>query len=651
MTVTHNHKLTTLLLALLLWGATSSAQTQELEQQRQTYRLAQLALKTQQMQVFEQLKAQLEAYPLYPYLVYADLKRRLGSASDVEIEAFLDGYADTPLADLMRGLWLYKLYQQDRWEKFLEVYDGRPVTELMCYDLRARIRVGRMDGVIEGAKKMWLVGGSQHSACDRLFEWFQTQPEFTADLVWARIELAMAAGNTGLAGYLGDKLDAGERTWVALWQQAHLDPRATLRDHSLDSDEALPRKIMIHAVLRLADRDVEQGKAAWERIRSAYDFEPQQRDAVGRSIALLAAYRHHPEAAAWLEELPTSARNDDVYTWQARAAIRESDWPALKQAIEGIQDTSEEPLMWKYWQARALEQTGDKAAARALYAEIADERDYYGFLAADRLGVGYSMNNEPLVEDAAAAGVLVDYPGIRRAYELLRLGEETEARREWNYVIGHLDRQQVKLAAVLASRWGWHADAIRTVALIGELDDLEVRFPVAHEDEVLQAAKLRDLDPAWIFGVIRRESAFAVNARSPAGALGLMQLMPGTASLVAQKIGVRAPSGNQVFEVERNILLGSAYLREMLDHFGGNLALASAAYNAGPHRVHQWLPEDRALSADTWVETIPFYETRHYVQAVLAYMAVYEWKLGIESTPLARRMGSVLPAGRAYAKN
>jgi soluble lytic murein transglycosylase len=266
------------------------------------------------------------------------------------------------------------------------------------------------------------------------------------------------------------------------------------------------------------------------------------------------------------------------------------------------------------------------------------------------LGVGYAMNNEPLVEDAAAAGVLVDHPCIRRAYELLRLDEETDARREWNYVISHLDKEQVKLAAVLASKWGWHADAIRTVAMIDELDDLEVRFPTPYRDEITHVAKLRELDPAWIYGVMRRESAFAANARSSAGALGLMQLMPATASITAQKLGLRAPSGGEVYDPERNILLGTTYLRELLERFGGNQALASAAYNAGPHRVDRWLPEDRALPADAWVETIPFYETRHYVQAVLAYAAVYEWKLDQQPTPLTRRMEPILPAGRQYAQ-
>jgi len=329
--------------------------------------------------------------------------------------------------------------------------------------------------------------------------------------------------------------------------------------------------------------------------------------------------------------------------------MRDSDWPSLKTAVESMQDTSDEPLMWKYWRAKALEHTGDRKLARRLYRELARERDYYGFLAADRLGVPYTIESTPLIKDTASVGALMEIPGIRRAYELLRVDAETDARREWNRLLTGFNVERKKQAAVLASKWGWHADAIRTVALIEEFDDLELRFPVSYPDDVTYFAQKRRLDPAWIYGVIRRESAFAARAISSAGAQGLMQLMPATASLTAQKAGLPVPGAGAVFDPKRNIELGSAYLRELFERFGGNMALASAAYNAGPHRVQQWLPEDRALSADAWVETIPYYETRGYVQAVLAYTAVYEWKLGRTPMRLAERMEPIPSASRAFA--
>jgi soluble lytic murein transglycosylase len=641
--------LRTLLLSFMLAICLLSARAQDLHQQRQAYRLAQLALKTGQTELYSQLKAQLKDYPLYPYLVYEELKRRLSTASHAEIESFLGTYATTPLSYQMRGLWLYKLYQENRWQKFLEVYDGRGVTEFMCYALRARIRAGQLDGVIAETKRLWLIGTSQHSACDRLFEWFTTHPEFTPGILWARIELAMAAGNPELAGYLAEKLNDRDRAWVSLWRQVYANPRIVLTDPALESDKLITRQIVMYGVLRLADFDVEQGKAAWEEIRSEYSFDQEARDHVDRSIALLAAYRHHPHALDWLNALPPSACNDDVYTWRARAAMRNSDWQTLKSSIKALKDTSDEPLMWKYWLARALEETGETERARELYSGLARERDYYGFLAADRLGLTYSMQNHPLVEDPAAAGKLIDIRGVRRAYELLRVGQETDARREWALALNGMTLKQKKLAAVLAGKWGWYADAIRTVALTGELDDLKLRFPTPYEAEVAAAAHNRKLDPALIYGIMRRESAFAAKAVSPSGALGLMQLLPGTAALTAHKFGLSAPTGNEIFDPKRNIELGSAYLSDMLRRFSGNQALATAAYNAGPERVETWLPEKGALPTDAWVENIPYYETRDYVKAVLAYAAVYESKLGEDPMPLAKRMEPIPPTSARYA--
>nr|MBA3731340.1 hypothetical protein [Gammaproteobacteria bacterium] len=222
----------------------------ELTQQRQSYKLARIALTTGQTQVFEALKSQLTDYPLYPYLVYEDLKRRLGSAPDAEIERFIETYADTPLAYQLRGLWLHELFDQDRWTTFLDAYDGRADPTLQCYDQRARIRAGHLEGVIEATKQLWLVGFSQVSACDRLFEWFASQDAFTDEIIWARIDLAMQYGNPALAGYLAKKLDAADRAWVALWQRAYSDPRGALAEPALRIDSDFTRKIVADAVLR-----------------------------------------------------------------------------------------------------------------------------------------------------------------------------------------------------------------------------------------------------------------------------------------------------------------------------------------------------------------------------------------------------------------
>jgi soluble lytic murein transglycosylase len=217
----------------------------------------------------------------------------------------------------------------------------------------------------------------------------------------------------------------------------------------------------------------------------------------------------------------------------------------------------------------------------------------------------------------------------------------TAARREWFYTTQDMTNDELKLASVLARQWGWNDRAILTVAQSGDYDDLKLRFPLEYEDRVRHYAKLADLEPGYVFAVIRQESAFTRDARSPAGARGLMQLMPATGKRTAQKHDIRWTGTSGLYNTDHNIRLGTAYLREVMDRYGDNQVLASASYNAGPHRVRRWLPEQDTRTAASWVATIPYQETRKYVQRVLAYNTIYDWRLDLPLTRLEQRMPTV----------
>lgn len=222
------------------------------------------------------------------------------------------------------------------------------------------------------------------------------------------------------------------------------------------------------------------------------------------------------------------------------------------------------------------------------------------------------------------------------------LGEAPEARRQWAYATAPLDERGLAIAATLAQEWGWHDRAIRTANRADALDDLELRFPIAYRDVVEASARAYDLDPGWIYGVMRQESMFVPDARSPAGALGLMQLMPRTGKLVARELNMGHMPASRILDIENNVKLGAGYLRRMLDQNGGNVMLATASYNAGPHRVRQWLPADGAMSADVWANSIPYSETRDYVKNVMTFTTIYEHRLGAKPTRLSARMRDVV---------
>jgi soluble lytic murein transglycosylase len=298
---------------------------------------------------------------------------------------------------------------------------------------------------------------------------------------------------------------------------------------------------------------------------------------------------------------------------------------------------------WRYWQAIAFEKTGQEQAAQDRLAPLARERDYHGFLAADILSWPYVMNNRPLGYSAEELEAVRRLPGMVRARELLLADLLTEARREWLHAIADFDAQRLKVAAVLANEWGWHDNAILTVARSSDYNDLALRFPVDHSEDVLRYAGANRLDPGHVFAVIRTESAFNKDARSGAGALGLMQLMPATGLSTARKYRIPLASTKSLYEPEQNIRIGTAYLKQVMEQFEDNVVLASAAYNAGPHRVNRWLPDEEEQDAGSWVAAIPFDETRKYVQRILAYAAIYDWRLERPVKPLSQHMPDVQP--------
>ena len=298
---------------------------------------------------------------------------------------------------------------------------------------------------------------------------------------------------------------------------------------------------------------------------------------------------------------------------------------------------------------------GRQPEAEALYSALAEERSYYGFLAADRIGVPYNLYHAEVPASAAELSEMRHRPGIQRAHELYRLGRMTDARREWRFVTRTLDRRGLQVAAKLADRWDWHDRAIFTLAKTEYWDDLSLRFPLTHRSQIETQARDAELDSAWVFAVVRQESAFMPDARSHAGALGLMQLMPATAKDQARRMQPR-PSWQRrhLLEPDNNIRLGAAYLSRVYQDLYRHPVLATAAYNAGPGRVKRWLP-DSDLPADLWIEMIPFSETRTYVRRVMTYTVIYEHRLQNEPTRISERLRPIgtpanLAASEAAAK-
>jgi soluble lytic murein transglycosylase len=636
-----------LLTCLPLYTAARIPDAAELQSQRQLFQDALRALNKGQTSRFTKLYGQLEDYPLQSFLRYRQLRRQLGSSSNEEIHDFLTLNDDASFARSLREQWLKLLARRGQWQTYVQEYRPGRKTTLHCHYLQARIKTGQTDGLQHDIEKIWLAGKSQPHECDLVFAWWRQQGAQTRELTWARIELAMNKRKLSLASYLAKSLPQSEQIWVSRWQQMHRRPKQELQKTIYGQDNEISRKILIHGIVRLARIDAEAAFKEWQALRGQYDFSTEQVGTAERRIAMSAAYQRKPQAQNWLGMVSTDGVDEDVREWRIRTAIGGQSWESVSYWIEQLPAEEKDTSRWQYWLARAMEESGKPEEARLVYARVATDRGYHGFMAADHIGLPYALNHRPVLHTEQELKDLQSIPAITRSREFYFNGLTSSARREWRHATTSFDKRQLQLAAVLAHRWSWHDRAIFTTARAKYFDDLDMRFPVVYRKEVELHAKRQQIDPAWVMGVMRQESAYMQDARSHAGAMGLMQLMPQTARSVARLIKTPLRRSSDLLNADKNILLGTAYLRRVLDKNNGHQVLATASYNAGPHRVRAWLPAkgNGKLAADIWVETMPFSETRTYVKRVMAYTTIFEKQLGRNMTPMKNRMPDVLPSG------
>ena len=635
---------------IILFSSLSILQLQanpDWQHERDLYEKARTALNKKQINQYQQFLPQLTEYPLYPYLIYNELRSRISSLHDEDIDAYIETYDDGPLASRLRVAWLSQLRRKNRPDSFLKYYRNETSADLQCYFLLTKIRRGQLSEskqqYIDQVRDLWIVDKSQPKACDPLFEWYEDQGYLTKEQVWERFSIAIAKGRQGLATYLAKKLPESEKSAAKLWLDVHVNPRSKLRSEALQKDTHLNRRIIAHGLKRLARLDLTGAHATWLNIQDNYAFGSDLHDEVERDFALRAAYRHDQRATTWMYQLPKELVDPSTSMWRTRSAIRSLDWELVLRGIAMLDDEEKVEPQWQYWKARALSEKGLQSDAEKIYQSIASERSYYGFLAADKLLAPYNIVDEPVLYDNKELEEIKQTPSIIRTKELLLVNQLTDARREWNYATQNYSSRQFQIAASLAHQWDWHDYAIRTIAKGKYFDDLSIRFPTPFTAHVNKYSTKRSLEPAFVYGIIRRESAFNPQARSPVGARGLMQLMPATAKQVSRQLKIKAPTRQDLNTPSFNINLGSKYIGDMLNKFNGHRALASAAYNAGPHRVNAWLPDDIELPADVWVDTIPFTETREYVRAIFAYTAMFQWKLKQTPTRLSAHLKPIPP--------
>lgn len=632
--------------ALLLSPGISSAYDKStFAQQRKDFVAAEKALKKGRVSRFHRLAAGLKDYPLYPYLQYQLMRKQLGKLKNIDIQHFLVENNGSPVANRLRRAWLSKLARTKQWQTLVDNYYLVKNTRLHCHYARALFEIHDYRAV-DVAKELWLTGKSLPASCDYSFNRLRQANILTEDLIWQRIQLSLYAGHTRLARYLGKELPARDRKLLQLWMKIRRHPHLLEKAYDLDTDyrPEVISWIIVDGIRGLARRDEVEATRKWVDIREDYRFQAEDHQRVERRLIYKLSQSENPDAQKWLKELtPAAVPGYHLHTYYILSALQDQDWKSALNWMGRLDELEQQSPRWRYWRARALEALGHLEEARGLYLLSATDRSYYGFLAADRSGLAYQFDSRPVQYSDEELLSLKKVPALLRASELFFLKRIVEARREWNFAIGQMNKEQLLKASKLAHQLGWYDRAIVTMAQAGYWDDLELRFPLAHQNLILKQAKRQRINPAWAFAIIRQESAFTPDARSHAGAMGLMQIMPRTARQVARSMRLRTPRRSDLLNIRTNVRLGVRYLKKVRDKFNGHPVLATAAYNAGGYRVQQWLPETGSVPADLWVEQVPFSETQDYLKRVLVYTVIYEKRLGLENVPLLKRMVPVTP--------
>lgn len=590
-------------------------------QQRELFLEAEAALKNRQLDDYSRLIEALGAYPLVPYLE-ADYIRLLATPKDdARVSEFLNQHYLSPLGWQVRSVWLDKLMDDHHYEQFLSYYEYPGSIRHQCFAVYAQLATGTGDTapILRLVNDIWLTGESLPKDCDPVLEAWTNAGMRTADMIWQRIVLAAEGGQHTLIPYLQKLLPENMQYLAEHYHRVRRNPANLAQRKYLSGD--FPKQetqIVTYGLGRLIWRDPDAALALMDNLPAHINFSAEQYLLLRQTFAVALSLKDHDQASRWLARLDATEHTDATLHWQLAEWLREGAWTQIMSLVPRLPDTQRESDQWQYWFARSLEAQGFVPVSKQIFERLAQQRSYYGFLAAAKLKQSLSLSREALELPPEQISRVRQLPGVQRAYELRALDRGLDARREWNSLLEHLPPDDQRALAVIASDWGWHDQAIYTLGTLGEYDAIAQRFPTAYLEEHQQFSDAANIDVNWALAVSRRESAFRDDARSHAGAYGLMQLLPSTANLVER----RDVSVHELFNPSYNIRLGTRYLADLQRRLGDNWILATAAYNAGIYRVYDWLPA-QPMEVDRWIELIPYAETRNYVKNVLAYQQIY----------------------------
>ncbi len=606
-----------------------------------------------------ELLPQTTGHMLQPWAAYWALSARLETATPEEVTNFFKQYRGTYQEDRLRNDWLLLLGKRRDWAAYAGVANDFRMNddrEVRCYTLAMESVLAKVNSA-EEVKTQWYGQKDAADGCTLAAQSHLAAGQLSEADIWRKARLTTEARQLTSTRLVVDLI--APDVAAALAEVLKQPERFLLK--RTPSTQRQTQELAVLALIRWADADPDSAAQALnERWGKALSTE--QRAWAWGAIGKQAALKLSDSALSYFQSASPKGMSDDHLAWRARAALRQHQWQDALDSINAMSADAASDSTWVYWRARALLQPGrtetERAEARQQLQGLASVRGFYPMLAQEELGL-------PIVPPAAPEPLTAQEkqraranPGLQRALAAIALGLRSEGVREWNYstnmhLPGGMNDRELLAAADLACQQAVWDRCINTSERTRGLIDMAQRFPMPHRQAVLERSEAIGLDPAYVYGLIRQESRFIMDARSGVGASGLMQVMPATARWTAKKIGLTDFKPYQLNDRDTNIAIGTGYLKLVLDDFAGSMPLAAAAYNAGPGRPRVWRGQagNPSLEAAIWAENIPFTETRDYVKKVLANTTIYAAMITGQTQSLKGRLGLISPRDLTTADN
>ena len=581
----------------------------------------------------------LQKDPLYFYVKYWQLRLNWNALTNAEVMAFVGSNKSSVLSQRLLGLWLEKLGKSENYTAFRKDYVKliNPDNQLFCDDLNARLQKDET-GVLEEARKLWLSPNPRPSSCLPVFITLISNNNYS--LVWDRLRLVLDADDVSLASFIVDHFLEGEdQKSMNHLGEVNQNPIKFLKDAHYNLSLKPDRELVRFAIFRAYKIDPDEAVAQWRKLQ--FGFHRADRESIWAGMGMRAALNHDERAVRYFSHAGLALTYEEM-AWKTRSALSAGDWALVRDSINAMPTDMARLPEWQYWLAKSENELGNKRHAHDILMNISHGQGYFALLASEDLGKKINWPHESYQPTRKDIAKIAKRTGFRIVVSLMDKGMPEEANAQWFYAIRDLDDRSLIAASAFANEHHWYDLAINTALQSHLLHNYALEFPIPFRQIISNFSDSRHLNEAFVLGLMRQESRFSPDAVSHTGAMGLMQLMPETSHWIDQKSGDDLVRGENSV-ISRNIGQGTWYLEYVLQRCNNLLALGAAAYNAGPERVFSWLPKSE-MDGEVWVETIPFAETRDYVEKVLANATYYSMGLGLTKPSLKGWLAPVPPA-------